>query len=140
MINYIKIARPDHWIKNVFILPGIVFACLLTSQRLSLEIIGHLLIGFAATCLIASANYVINEWLDADFDKHHPTKSLRPAVAGGMNVGIVIAEYLALAGETFPKKPKGTGIVALFPEGRRPLLHPRQTARMLFAEYARAHL
>ena len=97
MYNYIKIARPDHWIKNVFILPGIVFACLLTSRRLSLEIIEHLVIGFAATCLIASANYVINEWLDADFDKHHPTKSLRPAVAGGMNVAIVTAEYIALA-------------------------------------------
>jgi decaprenyl-phosphate phosphoribosyltransferase len=97
MNNYIKIARPDHWIKNAFILPGIVFACLLTSQRLSLEIIERLLIGFAATCLIASANYVINEWLDADFDRHHPTKSLRPAVAGGMNVGIVTAEYIALA-------------------------------------------
>jgi decaprenyl-phosphate phosphoribosyltransferase len=97
MNNYIKIARPDHWIKNVFILPGFVFACLLTSQRLSLEIIEQLLIGFVATCLIASANYVINEWLDADFDKHHPTKSLRPAVAGGMNAGIVTAEYIALA-------------------------------------------
>ena len=97
MNNYIRIARPDHWIKNAFILPGIVFACLLTSRRLSFEIIGHLLIGFAATCLIASANYVINEWLDADFDKHHPTKSLRPAVAGGMNIRIVTAEYLALA-------------------------------------------
>jgi 4-hydroxybenzoate polyprenyltransferase len=97
MVNYIKIARPDHWIKNVFILPGIVFACLLTSRRFNLEIIGHLVVGFAATCLIASANYVINEWLDADFDKHHPTKSSRPAVAGGMNFGIVTAEYIVLA-------------------------------------------
>ncbi len=97
MNNYVKIARPDHWIKNAFILPGIVFACLLTSERLNAEIIGHLVIGFIATCLIASANYVINEWLDAEFDKYHPTKSLRPAVAGGMNAGTVTVEYIGLA-------------------------------------------
>ncbi len=26
MRNYIKIARPDHWIKNIFIAPGILLA------------------------------------------------------------------------------------------------------------------
>ena len=30
MKNYIKIARPDHWVKNAFILPGVVIAILLT--------------------------------------------------------------------------------------------------------------
>ena len=97
MKAYLTIARPDHWIKNAFILPGIVFACLLTGQTFGLAMAERLVIGFAATCFIASANYVINEWLDAEFDKHHPTKSLRPAVGGGMDVKIVTAEYIALA-------------------------------------------
>ena len=26
MKDYIKIARPDHWIKNLFIFPGTLFA------------------------------------------------------------------------------------------------------------------
>ena len=26
---YIKIARPDHWVKNVFIMPGLVLALIL---------------------------------------------------------------------------------------------------------------
>lgn len=97
MKNYLKIARPDHWIKNIFILPGIVFAYLLTSQRINFEILERTVLGFAATCFIASANYVINEWLDADSDQYHPTKSSRPAVTGGMNTRLVAAEYVGLA-------------------------------------------
>jgi decaprenyl-phosphate phosphoribosyltransferase len=97
MVAYIKIARPDHWIKNAFIVPGIVFACLLTGQALTWAITGRFFLGLAATCLIASANYVINEWLDAEFDRHHPTKSLRPAVAGNLDVRLITVEYIALS-------------------------------------------
>jgi len=97
MNPYIRIARPDHWLKNVFILPGVVFASLLAAEPMTFRVWVHLAIGFIATCLIASADYVINEWLDAEFDRHHPTKSQRPAVAGGMNVNYVMAEYLVLS-------------------------------------------
>jgi 4-hydroxybenzoate polyprenyltransferase len=100
MLAYVRIARPDHWIKNAFIIPGILFACLLTDIAFSWTIALRLIIGMASTCLIASANYVINEWLDAEFDRHHPTKSLRPAVVENLDVRIVAVEYtlLGLAG------------------------------------------
>ena len=39
---------------------------------------GIALVSFFCTCMIASANYVINEWLDARFDKYHPTKKNAP--------------------------------------------------------------
>ena len=67
--------------------------------------------------MIASANYVINEWLDADFDKYHPTKSLRPAVTGVLNGKIVIFEYIALAVAALGAKRISTGkalIIAVF--------------------------
>ncbi len=97
MKDYIQIARPDHWIKNVFVLPGVLFACLLSGQPFGIHQAIDLVIGLAATCLVASANYVINEWLDAGSDQHHPTKSLRPAIAGGMNARLVYSEYAWLA-------------------------------------------
>lgn len=53
--------------------------------------------GFFATCFIASANYVINEWLDAEFDKYHPTKKNRPVVSANMKFGLVMLEYTILA-------------------------------------------
>ena len=53
------------------------------------ELLYRFVIGFIATCMIASANYVINEWLDAEFDKYHPTKKYRSVVSEGVNGRIV---------------------------------------------------
>ncbi|MCR5590737.1 MAG: UbiA prenyltransferase family protein [Lachnospiraceae bacterium] len=96
MKNYIKIARPDHWVKNVFIMPGIAIAILLTDFTFSGGMIVKFIIGFMATCFIASANYVINEWLDAEFDKYHPTKKNRPVVSENMKLSLVLTEYAVL--------------------------------------------
>lgn len=32
MKEYLKIARPDHWVKNIFIVPGIITALLLVEN------------------------------------------------------------------------------------------------------------
>lgn len=96
MKNYIKIARPDHWVKNAFILPGVVIAILLTDYTFSFSSVIKLIVGFFATCFIASANYVINEWLDAEFDKFHPTKKNRPVVSENMKFSLVMVEYAIL--------------------------------------------
>ena len=96
MKNYIKIARPDHWVKNAFILPGVAIAILLTDFVFSSDVIIRFILGFMATCFIASANYVINEWLDAEFDKYHPTKKFRPVVSENMKLSLVLIEYAVL--------------------------------------------
>ena len=98
MKDYLKIARPDHWIKNLFIFPGTLFALLLVGWKGSYGgLAGIALVSFFCTCMIASANYVINEWLDARFDKYHPTKKKRPVVQNTMSGKIVAAEYAVLA-------------------------------------------
>ena len=93
---YLSIARPDHWFKNVFMLPGVLFGILLTEDLP--DNWGWLLVlGFISACLIASANYVINEWLDREFDKYHPKKNARPSVDGKVRWYFVYLEYLVLA-------------------------------------------
>ena len=90
--TYLKIARFDHWIKQLFILPGVWLAWVMAGG--SSNSVLRVLMGLAATSLAASANYVINEWLDAEFDKYHPVKKNRPAVTEGLRASIVYTEYV----------------------------------------------
>lgn len=96
MKDYIKIARPEHWVKNFFVLPGTALAMLLITNTISGELLFRVLVGLLATCFIASANYVINEWLDAGTDQYHPTKKKRPVVSGNIKGKFVIVEYIIL--------------------------------------------
>lgn len=96
MIDYIRIARPDHWFKNIFMLPGTALAIIFLGIDFS-EAIVPTLIAIAGTCLVASANYVINEYLDRDFDRHHPLKKNRPSATGNIRARYMLIEYALLA-------------------------------------------
>jgi decaprenyl-phosphate phosphoribosyltransferase len=95
--DYVTIARPDHWFKNIFMLPGMLFAFIVYETPLDLTLFVRILVGVASTCLIASANYVINEYLDAEFDRFHPEKKKRTAVMRVLNPQFVYTEYFFVA-------------------------------------------
>jgi 4-hydroxybenzoate polyprenyltransferase len=95
-MDYLALARPEHWVKLVFILPGIVLAYLLRPTD-PLQILVSVALGFCSAAAASSANHVLNEWLDASYDVHHPTKAERPAVAKSLSGKVVAAEYVALA-------------------------------------------
>lgn len=87
VIEYLKICRPDHWLKNVFILFGHVVAlALVLDFEFDTGVLRMALLSLVPACLIASANYVLNEILDAPFDAMHPTKRLRGIPAGKVKV------------------------------------------------------
>lgn len=94
--DYLRLARFDHATKHVFILPGIALALLLRGDQGEVLWI-NVLAGFAAAICAASANYVVNEWLDRDFDRHHPEKSERAAVQVALDRRMVHAFYAGLA-------------------------------------------
>jgi decaprenyl-phosphate phosphoribosyltransferase len=94
-LDYVQLARVDHWFKNLLMLPGTFMAVFLAESSF-LDFGGSLAIGLASACLVASANYVLNEWLDAPFDRHHPVKKERPSVAALLDRRLVWAEYAVL--------------------------------------------
>ncbi len=93
---YVSIARPDHWVKNVFLLPGILLPFTVQYIPLHSDLVLRILLGTIAACLIASSNYVINEILDAPFDRLHSIKKQRPIPAGKIKLRTAYFEWVAL--------------------------------------------
>ncbi len=91
------IARFDHWVKNVFVLPGIVVALTLNHLPLTSGVLLRSLLGLLAIGLAASSNYVINEICDAPFDRFHPIKKHRPVPSGQVILWLAYVEWIAFA-------------------------------------------
>ena len=93
---YVQIARVDHWVKNAFMLLGVVVAVFYHPGALSWGISARLAVALAATCLIASSNYVLNELIDGPTDRLHPEKRHRPVPSGRVRARIAYAEWVLL--------------------------------------------
>jgi len=96
LAGHFRIARVDHWIKNVFILPGIIVAISIQPDLVDASLLVPLLLGLLSGCLIASSNYTLNEILDAPYDRLHPTKCNRPVPSGQVNVPLGYVQWLLL--------------------------------------------
>lgn len=93
---HLRLLRLDHSVKQIFVVPGIVIAAGLTGTPLNHELLGRVLLGLLAVTAVASSNYVLNELLDAPYDRLHPTKCLRPAACHSICRPLAYAEWLAL--------------------------------------------
>lgn len=95
-LDYVSLARPDHWVKHLLILPGIVLASMFRQERV-VEHASDISMGLVGAAALASANYVLNECLDSPFDVFNRRKAVRPAVRKRLSRLVVTLEYLALA-------------------------------------------
>jgi len=91
--DYLALARFDHSTKHIFIVPGIVLVYLLRGAPTQFPVV-DVVLGLITAICIASANYAINEYLDREFDKHHPTKSSRRAVQRVLSGNLVKLEWV----------------------------------------------
>jgi len=74
----IRAMRPHHWLKN-----GLVFIpILLNHDVFDLDALKCGVIAFIAFSLLASAIYLLNDIVDVEADRRHPTKCKRPLAAG----------------------------------------------------------
>ncbi len=88
---YVSVLRFDHWIKNLFFLPGFIFALAFTGRALTWSLVVEVVLALLVFGLVASVNYTINEIIDAPFDRFHPVKKLRAVPSGRVKVSILYA-------------------------------------------------
>lgn len=82
-INHIiKVARPTHWLKNIFVILPVFFggAILNTTQAISAALT------FMSFSLAASAIYCLNDIIDVDADRAHNVKRHRPIASGAITI------------------------------------------------------
>lgn len=92
---YLKLLRPEQWLKSIFVLLGIIYSH-------SWERLGYALLAFVDFSLAASAVYVLNDIHDRNADALHPDKCQRPIACGQVSVrhaywlllGLVIVSFL----------------------------------------------
>ena len=80
---YLRLMRPHQWVKNGFVLVGLIFGHGYTDQALLVNA-GAL---FGAFCLVSSGVYAMNDVLDREADRAHPSKRERPVARGTVPAG-----------------------------------------------------
>jgi decaprenyl-phosphate phosphoribosyltransferase len=94
---HVNLLRLDHSVKQIFVVPGIVIAASLAGAAFDKALCVHMLLGLGAVVAAASSNYVLNELLDAPYDRLHPSKRMRPAACRSINVPLAYGQWLACA-------------------------------------------
>ena len=78
----IRLARPKQWIKNVLVIAAPGAAGVLGEGTA----LARTAVAFVCFCLAASGTYFLNDALDIDADRRHPTKRWRPIASGEVTV------------------------------------------------------
>lgn len=87
-----KGARPRQWLKNLLVFMAPAAAGVLGDWHITLRVIA----GFVVFCAVASGTYLVNDVVDAESDRTHPTKWLRPVASGALRPGIALGGGVVL--------------------------------------------
>lgn len=116
-MNYIKLLRPSHWIKNIFVFMPLFFA----EQFLNIPLLVNTIVMFFSFSFMASAIYCLNDIIDVEADRLHPVKSKRPIASGAVSVPmayfmmvVMIVLSIAILSFTSISMIKGICVVTIY--------------------------
>ena len=111
MIELLRLMRPHQWVKNAFVLTGLLFGHAWHNPTLVTQAI----IAFIAFCLISSTIYILNDIVDIEQDRHHPLKRKRPLPAGKLKVSTaaIFALTLGITALTLASFASSTVVIIL---------------------------
>jgi 4-hydroxybenzoate polyprenyltransferase len=84
--------RPRQWPKNGLVFIALAFTLNLQDVSLLLRSVAT----FVCFCALSSAGYLLNDVLDIEADRAHPTKRQRPIASGHVPVNVALGVGLAL--------------------------------------------
>ena len=87
----VRALRPHQWVKNVLLLLPMI-----ASHTFTLATLVPVLWGIVAFSAAASAIYIVNDLLDLEADRLHPTKCRRPFASGAVPIGVGMAASVVL--------------------------------------------
>jgi 4-hydroxybenzoate polyprenyltransferase len=85
--------RPRQWPKNVFVFVALFF----DGQVTNITSLLHTILAFILLCLMSSAVYLMNDLVDIESDRRHPTKKFRPLPAGELNMTVARVASIVFA-------------------------------------------
>ena len=92
LLSFIKEMRPKQYTKNIFVFVAPLFA----GKLLQLDITSQAILAFIAFSCTASVVYIINDIVDRDKDRQHPTKCHRPIASGVLSIPSALLGSLIL--------------------------------------------
>lgn len=88
----IKALRPHQWVKN-----SLLLLAMIASHRFDLAMLVPVLVGIVAFSAAASSIYLVNDLLDLEADRLHPTKKRRPFASGAASIQSGMATFAVTA-------------------------------------------
>ena len=100
LMAHVKALRPKQWIKNSLLFLPLLFAINVVWSLENLEplpgFLVRLVLLFVAFCLVSSAVYLVNDLMDREADRRHPTKMHRPIASGQVTTATAVSLTLIL--------------------------------------------
>ena len=122
----VRALRPKQWLKNVLVFAAPVAAGVIRDG----DVLGKTLAAFGAFCLISSGTYLLNDAMDVESDRLHPTKRHRPIASGVVPMSVAYPLAVVLIGGAlalgFVTEPQPRHHVARVPRAHAVVLDPAQ--------------
>lgn|GEM_PF-2256756 len=93
MMRFWKLLRGEQWHKNLLVLSPLCFV-----EWFLLPGLWHYFAAFFGFCFVSSMTYILNDWMDREEDRLHPTKKDRPLASGAVTgkEAIMVSAILAV--------------------------------------------
>jgi len=92
-VALVRSCRPEQWTKNLLVLAALVFA----RKFLEPLAVAKAVAALVLFCVVSSAVYLLNDVRDAEADRQHPLKRLRPVASGALPSQVALLAAASLA-------------------------------------------